>query len=117
MKEEQAKAVATDRARRMDMLETQQAHKIAIEKAKTTSILLQLQQKKLDAFQKARDKKMAMLFQVYSRHQKITESSTATETEKGDSSMTLSLLEKQMQDVESEFDKKWSNVNNESHEN
>ncbi len=111
LREANAAAAATDRGRRLSLMETQQAHKMELEKAKSNSILLQLQQKKLEAHQKARDKKMDVLFQIYNRHQKITESSTATESQKADSAMTLSSLEKQMQDVENEFDKKWSNSN------
>ena len=116
-KEQQAKTVAQDRSRRIALLENQQKHKMALETARSQSVILQLQQKKLEAHQKIRDKKMAILMQVYTRHQKITESATATESQKADSVIVLFDLEKQMNDVEDELTKTWEIAQKESRDN
>ena len=110
-KEEHAKTVALDRSRRIDILENQQKHKMALEKARSESVILQLQQKKLAAHEKLRDKKMAVLLQVYTRHSKVTESPTATETQKADSAIALYDLEQQMNEVEFELAKTWEIAN------
>ena len=110
-KEQHAKTVAQDRSRRIALLENQQKHKMALEKARSESVILQLQQKKLAAHEKLRDKKMAVLLQVYTRHSKVTESPTATETQKADSVIALYDLEKQMNDVEDDLAKTWEITN------